>query len=484
MPGYDDSRTVYESKFFVCSSRDRMKENRKFLLITRCTKMKHCVITSSMMGDIYGRVENLKIIASTVTCEEIRCHCVTNLPALTQVRMEDCTEQAKARINSRFDALYRQVEPGRFQPHVCLICDELLKPKQLELLSTYKLRKYSGILKTSTWNNVCTDLRNCYIYAGDFDNSAINETAHWIQEILLSPRTCYVRHDGDDCSKEGFTVCSYCKTCLRKGIMPKYAIANNYCFGTPPQCLYDLTDVELAMLTPVKTYGYCFSYTGGVQKELKGSLSYYKVSIDGIARAVAHFDVLGLHNNVVVMLYGQMTPNQRRTAQQKNKIRTGYVLAALEWLLQHNEEWRQRNIDLDEVRQRLRNPVLIDNSETVHTDDDGNSTHSSNIESTESFQVFFPDGTMSPVTGGQDNLQKFQELVQAATQCGYDLAFKSSLMKEAVSDFKDNNLVNACLLQFPYGRGGMHEQRMKGNGSFTNETDIRDYVEHLSNLSQ
>jgi hypothetical protein len=140
----------------------------------------------------------------------------------------------------------------------------------------------------------------------------------------------------------------------------------------------------------------------------------------------------------------------------------GYVLTALEWLLQHNEEWHQRSIDLDEVWQRLRNPVLIDNSETVHTDDDGISKHSSNIESTESFQVFFPDGTMSPVTGGQDNLQKFQELVQAATQCGYDLAFKSTLMKEAVSDFKDNNLVNACVLQFPYGRGGMHEQRMKG----------------------
>jgi hypothetical protein len=144
MPGYEDSRTVYESKFFVCSSHDRTKENRKFLFITRCTKMKHCVaITSSMMGDIYGRVENLKIIASTVTCEEIRCHCVTNLPALTQVRMEDCTEQAKARINSRFDALYRQVEPGWFQPHVCLICDKMLKQKQLELLSTYKLRKCS-----------------------------------------------------------------------------------------------------------------------------------------------------------------------------------------------------------------------------------------------------------------------------------------------------------------------------------------------------
>jgi hypothetical protein len=91
---------------------------------------------------------------------------------------------------------------------------------------------------------------------------------------------------------------------------------------------------------------------------------------------------------------------------------------------------------------------------------------------------------MAPLTGGQESLQQFQELVQAASQHGYDLEFRSSLMRDAVTDFKDNNLVNACLLQFPYGRGGMHEQRMKSNGSFTCETDITEYVEHLSRLSQ
>jgi hypothetical protein len=99
--------------------------------------------------------------------------------------------------------------------------------------------------------------------------------------------------------------------------------------------------------------------------------------------------------------------------------------------------------------------MLIDNSETVHGHDDGTCSNGNNIENTESFQVFFPDGTMSSLTGGQESLLKFQELVQAAMQCGYDLAFKSSLMTEAVTDFKDNNLVNACLLEFPYGRGGM-----------------------------
>lgn len=395
----------------------------------------------------------------------------------------------KDRINQRFDELYRQNEEGLFQPYVCLICDQLLKPKQINLLSISMLKRNSSLLKPSTWNGVSPVLADCYRYTGaDFGNiDGDDDTPEdWIQEMLLSPRACYIARQ-DQRRTEGFTVCSSCKSSLQQSTMPKYAIANNYCVGSPPQCLMDLTAVELAVLTPVRTHGYCFSYTGGVQKQLKGSLSYYKVNISSIARAVTHFDVLGLGNNVVVMLYGQMTPNQRQTAQQKNKIRTSYLLIALQWLVLFNAEWRQRNINLDEIRQSLRNPVLIDNSRIVDRDDNHISrdcTSSSNIESTESFQVFFPDGTMAPLTGGQESLQQFQELVQAASQHGYDLEFRSSLMRDAVTDFKDNNLVNACLLQFPYGRGGMHEQRMKSNGSFTCETDITEYVEHLSRLSQ
>jgi hypothetical protein len=48
---------------------------------------------------------------------------------------------------------------------------------------------------------------------------------------------------------------------LGKKMMPRFAIANNFAFGSPPECLLEFTEVELAMLTPVKTYGYCFSYT-------------------------------------------------------------------------------------------------------------------------------------------------------------------------------------------------------------------------------
>ena len=69
------------------------------------------------------------------------------------------------------------------------------------------------------------------------------------------------------------------------------------------------------------------------------------------------------------------------------------------------------NINLDEVREQLRNPVLIDQSREVQGIEDGSA---SNIESTETFKVFFPDGAATSVTGGQENLKQFQELVKAA----------------------------------------------------------------------
>ena len=116
------------------------------------------------------------------------------------------------------------------------------------------------------------------------------------------------------------------------------------------------------------------------------------------------------------------------------------MLTALQWLLLNNEEWQHKNINLYQVRNNLRNPVLLDNSRHI----DGSTEDESNTETTESFQVFFPDGIMLPLTGGQDNLKKNQKLVQAASKNGYDIEYWNEVLKESVSDFKDNNLLNAC----------------------------------------
>ena len=48
----------------------------------------------------------------------------------------------------------------------------------------------------------------------------------------------------------------------------------------------------------------------------------------------------------------------------------------------------------------------------------------------------------------------------------------------------ENNFVNACILQFPYGRGGFDELRKKPDGSFIiSSIDIGKYIERLSCIS-
>ena len=65
---------------------------------------------------------------------------------------------------------------------------------------------------------------------------------------------------------------------------------------------------------------------GGVHKQLKGSLSYYKVIFESIIRSALHFEALGLTNTVVVLLYGRFTQEQYNKAKKKNKIRPDYIL--------------------------------------------------------------------------------------------------------------------------------------------------------------
>ena len=108
----------------------------------------------------------------------------------------------------------------------------------------------------------------------------------------------------------------------------------------------------------------------------------------------------------------------------------------------------------------------------------------SNIESTETFDVYFPDGTMTELNGGQESLSKFQDLVVQSLQNGFDPAFQCNLENPACYNHKDNNFVNSCLLQFPFGIGGPDELQKKPDGSFVSSSiDMGKYVEHLSRLS-
>ena len=112
-------------------------------------------------------------------------------------------------------------------------------------------------------------------------------------------------------------------------------------------------------------------------------LSYYKVSPKSIVRSTLHFEALGMQNKIVTLLYGPMTAQQQTCAKQKCRIRPDSVMRAIEWLVENNDEWKDRNINLQNIRQTLSQPALVDDS---HVED----AMDSNIESTETFESVLP----------------------------------------------------------------------------------------------
>ena len=296
-------------------------------------------------------------------------------------------------INERFNKLYYVSPNGTFLPYVCAICDEFIDPDHVEIV-THDLIKKNEALLTAT--DVPSELRKCYAFES---NKITNnrKLARLVKSMLLSPRAIYIDHrNGDRRTKRGLTCCEACRNSLSHEQMPACAIANNYVIGTPPLEISDLTDIELAMLSPVKVsgnFGYCFGFTGGVRNSFKGSLSFFKVDMSRIVRAVAHFDVLGLHNAIVILLYGNMTEAQKAKARKYSRIRPGHMLRAIDWLKRNNVEWESAP-SVEYFRQRLKNPIVVDNSKNVESEN-------SNIEESESFSVFFPDGTLNTLNGGR-----------------------------------------------------------------------------------
>ena len=159
------------------------------------------------------------------------------------------------------------------------------------------------------------------------------------------------------------------------------ACANNNMYGVLPKYLRDLSHDEAAFISPVRSYGYVFTYTGRKQQQLKGVLSYNKVEMESIARSALHLEIVGMEKHIVTFLYGPMMAEQKSTVKQKSTIRPNHVLRDLKWLVQYNSEWKERNINLSKIRESLQQLVVIDSTYAVTSED-------SNVETTESFEVF------------------------------------------------------------------------------------------------
>ena len=120
--------------------------------------------------------------------------------------MQACpSASVKHNINCALDDILVRNATGEEVPHVCLICDKLLKPDQVALLSVSVLQKNQKWLKAaSVAGPISEALAACYrytAYAGELENDK-----QWIHDLQLSPRASYI-YSPTLKPQEGFTVC-------------------------------------------------------------------------------------------------------------------------------------------------------------------------------------------------------------------------------------------------------------------------------------
>jgi hypothetical protein len=66
----------------------------------------------------------------------------------------------------------------------------------------------------------------------------------------------------------------------------------------------------------------------------------------------------------------------------------------------------------------------------------------------------------------------------------YDVSLQIQFTKEFLNKQEGHEMINALLLQYPYGMGGMTETRVQEDGLLTNKVDTCWYLRHLSLLSE
>ncbi len=376
------------------------------------------------------------------------------------------------KINDKYDSLFFVDQNKKCFAHVCLICDTFVHPNELRKISIEEILKCEHILMNKEYTQFSPTMSTNYRVSQCKKKTDNNKLKH----LFLSPRSSYVQNRKDARFKSGFSICNTCYTSLQKKKMPIYGIINNFCFGSPPKCLTELTEVEMAFITPIKTRGFCFTYTGGQQKQLKGSLSYFRIDKGEISQVADTLSNAGLSNNVIFLIYGQITPQQHKKALSKSFIRTKYVIDAIQWLKKNNLEWKKINTTIHEAI-FAQKPIVIDHTKIVDS-------VSESIESQESYEVFFPDAEASKLQSNNNILCALQNTISNSVKSQHNINLKCNFTKFTVEDFNDNSIVNTCLLQFPYGIGGLYEYRLNAKGHISTYMDVQQYIRHLTRISQ
>ena len=236
-------------------------------------------------------------------------------------------EEIQERINMHYDHLLTK-HMDECVPFVCSFCDKhVINECNQDMVFMDQLADVQDLFNWERYPDSRrngTDIEDQYTFLGkEMLTFKVGDDGIWMDSLCLSPcRTPYkISSHGN--AKCGLSSCVTCKIAIDRKQCPSYSIINKNYVGECPECIRQLTLLEVAVLLPVKNYGYCYVWSGSEMDKtmaLKGSLTFMQVEQRKITKAAAQLESLGLKNKILILYTGQMTKHSKRQLKRNQRF--------------------------------------------------------------------------------------------------------------------------------------------------------------------
>jgi hypothetical protein len=144
-------------------------------------------------------------------------------------------ERRKAFNDAVLNLLIRKDDGKAVHGKVCICCDRLLGYKEDRLVSLKTFMKYVTYLKGD--ESVPVEVRSHYVFRTGKEADDMK-----LRQALLSPRSLIVQKSEKKRALPHVMCCKECRSGLdvrrmKEGNLPRFAIANGWWIGDPPECL-------------------------------------------------------------------------------------------------------------------------------------------------------------------------------------------------------------------------------------------------------
>ena len=242
---------------------------------------------------------------------------------------------------------------GVSHPLICCVCDTIAHVDiTMEWMDVAVLRKHC--IKTKM-----TKARIKDVYPSILISQYTVPHVPSLKTFVLSPKSVY------NASKDCIAICSDCASHFRiqldergnRRVPPDDAIISGYLIGDAPSILTDLNEVELALLSTVRTNCQSWIYFAGCHQHIQGWHTFYESDTASNVATISNLSDAGLRGQMLVVLCGPFTRTQVALTRAQTLVNSSKVIAAFEWLKLNNYHYRDIDIPLAED---LPIPQIID----------------------------------------------------------------------------------------------------------------------------